>query len=64
MSPIDFQWRIQDFQLGGTDLRHIHFSAKTYVKMKEMDPVGGGGHAPAATPPGFANDFYYNFHEF
>ena len=25
--------------------------------MKEMDPVGGGGHAPAA-PPGSANDYY------
>ena len=45
------QWRIQDFPLGGgadpfggvTNLRHVHFSAKTYVKMKEMDPVGGGG---------------------
>ena len=30
---------------GGADLRHVHFLAKTYVKMKEMDPVGGGAHA-------------------
>ena len=38
---------------GGADLQHGCFSAKTYVKMKELDPVGGGG-APAA-PPGSAN---------
>ena len=37
---------------GDTDLRCVHFSAKTYVKMKEMDPVGG--RTPAA-PPGSAN---------
>ena len=29
--------------VGGTNLQCIHFSAKMYVKMKEMDPVGGGG---------------------
>ena len=41
------QWRIQDFPLGGADLRHVHLSAKTYAKMKELDPVGGrGGGAP------------------
>ena len=28
---------------GGTNLRHRHFSVKTYVKMKEFGPVGGGG---------------------
>ena len=28
---------------GGTNLRHVHFSAKTFAKMKEIDPVGGGG---------------------
>ena len=33
---------------GGTDLRRIHFSLKTYAKTKEMDPVGGG--APAVPP--------------
>ena len=30
--------------LGGADLQCIHFLAKTYAKMKEMDPVGGGMH--------------------
>ena len=42
--------RIQDFPLGGAptlvgggaNLRHRHFSVKTYVKMKEFGPVGGG----------------------
>ena len=33
---------------GGANLRRVHFSAKTYVKTKEIDPVGGG--APAAPP--------------
>ena len=51
--------RIQDFPLGGmlthwggTDLRRIHFLAKTYVKTKEMDPVGGmhAGGAPLDPP--------------
>ena len=28
---------------GGADLRRVHFSVKTYVKTKEIDPVGGGG---------------------
>ena len=37
---------------GGANLQHIHFSAKMYVKTKEIDPVGG--HAPAA-PPGSTN---------
>ena len=40
---------------GGANLRCVHFSAKMHAKTKEMDPVGGGGHAPAA-PPGSAND--------
>ena len=39
---------------GGANLRRIHFLAKTYVKMKEIDPVGGG--APRYPPPGSAND--------
>ena len=38
---------------GGTDLRRVHFLAKTYVKMKEMDPVGEGAHQQH--PPGSAN---------
>ena len=42
--------------LGGTNLRCVHFLAKTYVKMKEMDPVGGC--APAVPPPGSTNDKY------
>ena len=57
-----FQWWIQDFPLGGvlshwggTDLRHGCFLAKTYAKMKELDPVGG--HVLAAPPPGSANAF-------
>ena len=55
-NKLTVQWRIQDFPLrgGGTDLRHGCFSAKTYAKTKELDPVGGGGRAPAA-PPGSAN---------
>ena len=36
--------------LGGANLRRIHFLVKTYVKIKEIDPVGGGG-ARAAAPP-------------
>ena len=27
---------------GGANLRRVHFSVKTYVKTKEIDPVGGG----------------------
>ena len=30
---------------GGANLRHRHFSVKTYVKTKEFGPVGGGGGA-------------------
>ena len=33
---------------GGVNLQCIHFSAKTYAKMKEIDPVGGGGGAGGA----------------
>ena len=36
--------------LGGTNLRRGCFLAKMYAKLKELDPVGGGG-APAAPPP-------------
>ena len=38
---------------GGCNLRHIHFSTKTYAKTKEMDPFGG---ARRRRPPGSAND--------
>ena len=37
---------------GGTNLRCGNFLAKTYVKMKEFDPVGG---ARRRRPPGSAN---------
>ena len=40
---------------GGANLRHIHFSAKTYAKTKEIDPVGG---ACAMVPPGSTNALY------
>ena len=43
---------------GGANLRRIHFSAKTYAKMKEIDPVGGGEGARRGAPPGSANDNY------
>ena len=50
------QWRIQDFPLGGrrpigggSNLRRVHFLAKTYAKTKEIDPVGGE-RMPAAPP--------------
>ena len=42
---------------GGTNLQCIHFLAKTYVKMKEIDPVGGGGRR-RRRPPGSANGLY------
>ena len=48
------QWRIQDFPLGGgggTNLQRVHFSAKTYAKTKEMDPVGGACASGAPLDP-------------
>ena len=36
---------------GGMDLRHRRFSAKMYVKTKELGPVGGGGGRAPGTPP-------------
>ena len=59
-SSLPIQWQIQDFLLGGgrhrpigggTNLRHIHFSVKTYVEMKEMDPVGGACWQHPLDPP-------------
>ena len=41
---------------GGANLWRIHFSVKTYVKMKEIDPVGGGG--ALWHPPESANANY------
>ena len=40
---------------GGTNLRRVHFLAKTYAKTKEIDPVGGGGAHAGSAPPGSAN---------
>ena len=37
-------------QLGGANLQHIHFLGKTYAKMKEIDPVGGGGVRAGGAP--------------
>ena len=36
--------------LGGADLQRVHFLAKTYAKMKEIDPVGGEGVHASSTP--------------
>ena len=44
---------------GGADLRRGHFPAKTYAKMKELDPVWGGGHVPA-TPAESANSTHFS----
>ena len=35
---------------GGANLRCVHFLVKTYVKTKEIDPVGGGGACAGSTP--------------
>ena len=51
---LSIQWQIQDFPLGGanllggTDLQHICFSAKTHAETKELDPVGRGVHTGSA----------------
>ena len=49
---------------GGADLRHGCFLAKTYAKMKELDPVGGGGGRMPAAPPGSASDPIAFLHDF
>ena len=46
---------------GGADLRHIHFLAKMYAKMKEMDPVAGGGGARWRCPLDLPMVRYGNF---
>ena len=43
---------------GGANLRRVHFSAKTYVKMKEIDPVGGEARRGAPLDPPMD---YYRF---
>ena len=55
---ICFQWQIQDFPLvgalshwGGTNLQHRCFSAKMYVKTKELDPVGERAGSNPLDPP-------------
>ena len=56
-----YQWRIQDFPLGGAEplgganLRCGCFLAKTYAKMKELDPIGG---RTLVAPPGSANRYH------
>ena len=53
-TPIHCQkliWCSGGSRRGGTDLRRVHFSAKTNAKMKEMDPVGGGGGSRWWQPP-------------
>ena len=46
------QWQIQDVPLGGgTNPLGL---AKTYAKMKEIEPVGGA--CTGSTPPGSADD--------
>ena len=47
---------------GVADLRHGCFLAKMYVKMKELDPVGGGGCMLVAPPGSTNNTFNSNFH--
>ena len=37
--------------LGGANLRRVHFLAKMYVKMKEIDPVGGARRRRPLDPP-------------
>ena len=37
--------------LGGANLRRVHFLVKMYAKMKEIDPVGGGGAGGAPLDP-------------
>ena len=48
---------------GGANLQHRCFSVKTYVKMKEFGPVGGGrGRAPETFVCRSATEFSKTFH--
>ena len=66
MRGVTLQWWIQHFPLrgcqavggGGTDLRCRHFSVKTDVKMKELDPVGA--EVCRWHPPGSTNALQHN----
>ena len=51
-SRISRWWGAPTRWWGGANLQRVHFSAKTYAKTKEMDPVGGRA---LAAPPGSAN---------
>ena len=48
---------------GGANLRHAHFLVKMYVKMKEIDPVGGAraGGTPL-DPPMDTDNFWCIVH--
>ena len=47
---------------GGADLRHGHFSVKTFAKAKELDPVGRGGmrRRHPLDPPWLGHHFVYS----
>ena len=48
---------------GGANLRRIHFSAKMYVKTKEIDPVGGArAAAPPLDPPMIHNGVFHTIY--
>ena len=37
------------FPIGGTDLRHVCFTAKAHAKTKELDPVGGSANVESSS---------------
>ena len=47
---------------GGANLRRVHFSAKTYAKMKEIDPVGGAHWWCPLDPPMIQSTINYIKH--
>ena len=47
--------------LGGANLRCGHFSAKMYVKTKELGPIVGGAARAGGAPLGSATGFYAVF---
>ena len=52
-------WEGAPSHWGGANLRHGYFLAKMYVKMKELDPVGGAH--TGSTPPRSANVYDSTF---